>query len=578
MKNKKGSIGQKVFSILVLIGVLFVAMILSNVAALKEIGQNNNTITAFMELDQTKGNASVSFQQAQLYANLSYYKQGTAESDSMREKLGTAIDDMNAGMTEMEAWSQKTGNEEVVAAVAAWQEAMSDFITYCGQILENANTGKYEEVESLINNMKDVKTPVQEAEDSLDVVLEAARASIESRSTVKIYGTNLFNVASIVIFLVILVIAVAIVVKTIASPAKNSGRMLGDIIQKLENNEGDLTERIPVRTKDEIGQMTVGINAFLEQMQTIMHKLKNESENMMISAEKVGKELDESNQSAANVSATMEEMSASMEEISATLGSLASGSANILTEIQEMMQGVNTGMELVTEIKERAQKMHISTVEGKNSTNETMVEIRDTLKSAVEESRNVEQINELTGEILSIASQTNLLALNASIEAARAGEAGKGFAVVADEIRNLADSSRDTANNIQNISNMVTNAVQRLAVNAEEMLQFIDEKVMSDYDDFVDVVGKYEQDAESVNGIISDFSRKADEIENTMESMNTGLNDIAVAVDESAKGVTTVAESAVSLVDAMAKIQIETQNNQEISSALSEEVNRFKKV
>ena len=127
----------------------------------------------------------------------------------------------------------------------------------------------------------------------------------------------------------------------------------------------------------------------------------------------------------------------------------------------------------------------------------------------MEERKNVDKINELTGNILDIASQTNLLALNASIEAARAGEAGKGFAVVADEIRNLADNSRDTANDIQNISNMVTGAVDALAGNAEKMIQFISEHVMKDYDGFVDVADQYQNDADEMNLILMDFANKS---------------------------------------------------------------------
>ncbi|MBQ8279311.1 MAG: methyl-accepting chemotaxis protein [Roseburia sp.] len=578
MKNKKGSISRKVFSILILLGVFFIAIVVMNIAALEQIEINNDTLTTYTELEQTKGEMAVSFQQAQLYANLSYYKQGSEDIDMIRGKFETSIEAMNANMAEVEAWSQKSGNADIIAANAAWKEALEGFVTYCNQLLEAAKSGNVTKIESMIEELNGKKAPVQTAEDAFDEVLSTAITAIEAKSSKKIVGTNIFDMIAIGVFWVILIVAAIVVMRTITKPAKNTGKMLGDIIYKLENNEGDLTERIPVSTRDEIGQMADGINAFLEQLQSIMRKLKDESERMMISAENVRKEVYDSNESAANVSATMEEMSASMEEISATLGQLASGSTSVLNDIQLMMQGVNEGMELVTEIKNRAQKMHITTVKGKDSTSETMMQIRDTLKNAMEESRSVEQINELTGDILSIASQTNLLALNASIEAARAGEAGKGFAVVADEIRVLADSSRDTANNIQSISNMVTEAVQKLAVNAEEMLQFIDEKVMKDYDDFVDVVEKYEQDAESVNDIITEFSTKADAIEGTMESMNTGLNDIAEAVDESAKGVSNVAESAVGLVDAMARIQMETQNNQDISTALSAEVNKFKKV
>ena len=549
-----------------------------NIAALDQIEINNNTVTSFMELEDAKGELAVSFQQAQLYANLSYYKQDSEDIDMIRGKFETSIADINAGMVEVGTWCEQAGKESLVAAYTEWKSAMDNFVVYCQDLLEAAGKGNIAKIESMIEELNGKKAPVQAAEDAFNEVLLAEREAIIAKSSKKIVGTNIFDVIAIGIFWVILAVAAIVVVKTITKPAKNSGKQLNDIIYKLENNEGDLTDRIQVTTTDEIGQMTAGINAFMEQLQSIMAKLKDESEKMLLSAENVSKEVNESNDSAENVSATMEEMSASMEEISATLGQLASGSSSVLSDIQTMMQGVNDGMKLVTEIRDRAQKMHVTTVQGKDSTSEQMQKIRDTLNNAVKESRSVEQINELTGDILSIASQTNLLALNASIEAARAGEAGKGFAVVADEIRVLADSSRDTANNIQNISNMVTEAVQKLAENAEEMMRFIDEKVMNDYDGFVDVVEKYELDAESVNDIISEFSEKADAIGDTMESMNTGLNDIAVAVDENAKGVSNVAESAAVLVDAISRIQMETENNQDISASLSEEVNKFKRV
>ena len=220
--------------------------------------------------------------------------------------------------------------------------------------------------------------------------------------------------------------------------------------------------------------------------------------------------------------------------------------------------------------------MHQNTIAGKDQTSGKIIEIREMLGEALEESRSVEKIKQLTGEILDITSQTNLLSLNASIEAARAGDAGKGFAVVADEIRALADSSANTANNIQNISNLVISAVEKLAGNAETMLRFVDEKVLQDYDEFVVVVEKYESDADSMNSLIEEFSKNTGEIRDTISAMTTGLNDISTAVDESARGVTNVAESAVSLVSSMEQIKQQTVSNQEISQRLSGEVGRFK--
>ena len=222
--------------------------------------------------------------------------------------------------------------------------------------------------------------------------------------------------------------------------------------------------------------------------------------------------------------------------------------------------------------------MHLNTIQGKEKTNRIILQIREELQIALKESRNAQKINEMTQEILNITGQTNLLSLNASIEAARAGEAGKGFAVVADEIRGLADSSAQAVNNIQSISTQVTDAVEKLAENAEKMLKFVDEEVMHDYDSFVEVVEQYKQDADNVNQILRHMADDTSDISQTMEAMNTGINDISTAVEENAKGITNVADNAVSLVEAMSQIQQETKHNQQISMKLNGEVKRFKKV
>ncbi len=574
----KKSIGTKIFTVMVIMGLLFALSLISNLNSLNGISDNDEVLSTYLSMEQARSNLSTSFQQAQLYCNLSYFKQDSDDIDIMREKLQTATNNMNSSMATIQEYAAACQDEEIISIVDTWSASMANFSTYCTTVYDEATAENYDTVKDMIDNMLDTKTPVQNAEDAYVELITQKQAAISAKSASKISNTFFQNNLILILYVIVFCAAVIIVMITITNPARNSGKQIKDIVTKLQNNEGDLTERLPVKTKDEIGQMTIGVNGFLTQMQEIMQKLKTESANLMASANIVSSEIHESNESASNVSATMEEMSASIEEISATLGQIATGSDNVLKDIQNMMNHVTEGVNLVVEIKDRAQDMHQSTVAGKENTNQEMNSIRDTLISAVEESRSVEQINELTGEILDIASQTNLLALNASIEAARAGEAGKGFAVVADEIRNLADNSRDTANNIQSISNLVTGAVQKLADNAEHMLQFIDDKVMTDYDNFVVVVQQYEKDAESINGIISEFSRNTEEINQTMDDMNTGINDIAVAVDESAKGVTLVAESAVDLVSAITKIQQETENNMGISTQLSDEVNKFKKV
>ena len=574
------SIGGKIFSMLVIIGLVFVLMLVSNIAALDKINDyNDKLVNVYMKLEDEKGYFDASFEQVQLLENLVYYKQNTSESEIVIQNLENSITSMKSYLSSMKKRVEAVNDKELTEKYNELESAVTKFSSNSNEILEAAKEADYDSIKQKLDSEQNGnRNVIQDAQKNYKKLLSEKVDYCSKKSSTKIVGTNVFDVILTVMFLVIFVIIVFVVNLNIVKPAKISGIQLRSIVDKIGNNEGDLTERIPVKTKDEIGQMSEGINSFIEQLQNVMRKLKSESEELMISAGTVRDEISKSNENAENVSAAMEEMSASIEEISATLSQIAHGSESISGQIEDVNCRVQNGADLVKTIKSHAGSMHHNTVDSKETAIKIISEIRTAVDEALIESRNVEKINGLTGEILDITSQTNLLSLNASIEAARAGEAGRGFAVVADEIRVLADNSAQTASNIQNISNVVISAVEKLAKNSENMLKFINEKVMKDYDDFVGVAGQYEKDADDINEILSNVAANTNEISSTMQAMNTGIGDISVAVDENAKGVTSVAENAVSLVEAFTNIQKETESNQEISSKLTNEVNRFKKV
>ena len=364
----------------------------------------------------------------------------------------------------------------------------------------------------------------------------------------------------------------------IAKPARRASSELNQIVGKIVENKGDLTERIKVSTKDEIGQLASGINGFMNELQRLMQHMQVQSENMLTSANTISGQVKESGQSAENVSVAMEKLSTSIWEIDKILAQIANGSSDVLELVKSMDVSVENGGKTVDTIKVRAIEMHKETQANKNNAVKVLQKISSELEEAVEESNNVSKINELTGNILSIASQTNLLALNASIEAARAGDAGKGFAVVADEIRILAENSSQTANDIQDISNIVTNAVTRLTNNSRQMLEFVGKDVIKDYDSFEGVVNQYQVDAELMSSILGEFESQAGTINKTMQDMNSGIENVSKTVGESAKAVASVAEDTSVLVDTMSQIQGAVDETQKISEELQSEVTKFEKV
>ena len=438
----------------------------------------------------------------------------------------------------------------------------------------------------LINQFNnDISTAFASYEQAVELgdeqAIEQAKADVEYflyHSNTRIDGTYKFDYALIFVNAIIIIVLCMIVRRTIVRPAQHAKKDLDEIIEGIESGKGDLTLRVFDKTEDEIGQLASGINKFIEVLKELMVKIQNASDNMNESVNLVREEAESSNVNATNVSATSEQLAASMEEVSASLYELTRNCSLMLEKIAEINESAVSSAERMNVVKLNAQSRYTEAVYAKEKTVSTFDGIQKSVVEAVEASRSVNQIKDLTDNILSIASQTNLLALNASIEAARAGEAGRGFAVVADEIRQLADDSRETANRIQEISGMVIEAVSDLAGNAKEMIRFVDEEVVNEYDNFVKIIESYEADSEEASSTFSGFAAMSGESVKTMTDMNEGINNISVTIEESAQGVSNVAQEISQLVSAISTITVQAGENKNISDGLSGEVSKFEKM
>jgi len=436
------------------------------------------------------------------------------------------------------------------------------------------NVMAYDVLEGYNVTLNELVEKIQTSSDTAAVAADINE--LMGHINLKISGTYIFDIILLGVAAVVTAIAIVISFRMIVTPTKKVSSTLEEIVTSIQNNEGDLTARVNVKSNDEIGQLASDINNFVELLQNNMLTMRASADQLKKSMDVVTDKVEASNGSVTNVSSSTEELAASMEAVAATIQEIAGGSTNVLNQATRISEGADSGAEKVNDLQKRVTVMRDEVSNSRKTTTAVIENIQGALESAVEESKSVVKIQELTQGILSIAGQTNLLALNASIEAARAGEAGRGFAVVAEEIRVLADNSHQAANSIQEISGLVIEAVNKLVTNAKEMLEFMDSNVIKDYDSFVDIMNRYQQDTQELSSMFSGFASEASAMAGTMKNMTSGINDIATTIDESANAVTTVATDASELVESMVEIQKETYTNREVSEEMIGVVNRFK--
>lgn len=354
-------------------------------------------------------------------------------------------------------------------------------------------------------------------------------------------------------------------------------RWITEQVHNLAEGKTQIAERkMGYQNTREMMDLKKSIHHLAESLESMLGKLDKESGNMINTVNKISDLVQNSNQRANENSSSMQELAASMQEISASTTEINNFTESTMDIIANISVTAIEESHFSRESQKRATDGEESVREGRETTDHMIAEVREMLMQSIENSRQAEQIANLTDDILSIASQTNLLALNASIEAARAGEAGRGFAVVADEIRALAERSKESANNIQTISTGVIEAVERLTEDSEKMLQFVDDVVLSDYDKFATVANQYREDATHLEGVLSRFEEQARGLENVMADLKRGTEEISQAIEISANDIVEVTQATTTLVSNIEDIYTKVEDNSRISDELRAEVEKFR--
>lgn len=576
--NQKKKLSTK-FIILIPVFILGIFSIISNVMSVSNIRNVNRSAVQISEvsLKNVSGLAEIQRQTQDIH-NLGLSHIIAVDLDSMVqlvEKIRSQEDALEKDLESYKTYVTPDTQKEYNDIKKNYEELKYE----CANVMAFSAAGKNEDAYELANGK------ISKCADAIESDIESIKkivnqdADAQRQKLTSAYHSSIgTSIVTILISIAALFSAMMAVLRWVIHPLANTNREMNEIISGIDNRQGDLTRRVTITNNKEVASVGGGINAFMAKLQEIFQMISSNSRELEGVVNEVRESVQTSNGSVSDLSALTEELSATMQDISDNASRINENTESVAGEVKSIAEKTIEINQYTKEMKEHAEAMEHAARENMDTTGAKVNDIVSVLSQAIEDSNSVNQVDNLTNDILNIASQTNLLALNASIEAARAGDAGKGFAVVASEISQLAAASQEAANNIQSINAIVISAVHNLADNANGLVEYMNEKILPEFQKFVESGGAYHDKATFIESVMADFEAKTDSLQNSMDEIANSVNTISHAIEEGVSGVVSAADSTQVLVSDMDKISKKMDENFAIAEGLKKETSVFTKL
>ena len=576
--NQKKKLSTKLI-ILIPVFILGIFSIISNVMSVSNIRNVNRSAVQISEvsLKNVSGLAEIQKQTQDIH-NLGLSHIIAVDLDSLIqlvEKIRSQEDALEKDLESYKIYVTPDTKKEYNDIKKNYEELKYE----CANVMAFSAAGKSEDAYELANGK------ISKCADAIESDIESIKkivnqdANAQRQKLTSAYHSSIgTSIVTILISIAALFSAMVAVLRWVIYPLANTNREMNEIISEIDNRQGDLTRRVTITNNKEVASVGGGINAFMAKLQEIFRMISSNSRDLEGVVNEVRESVQTSNGSVSDLSALTEELSATMQDISDNASRINENTESVAGEVKSIAEKTIEINQYTKEMKEHAEAMEHAARENMDTTGAKVNDIVSVLSQAIEDSNSVNQVDNLTNDILNIASQTNLLALNASIEAARAGDAGKGFAVVASEISQLAAASQEAANNIQSINAIVITAVHNLADNANGLVEYMNEKILPEFQKFVESGGAYHDKATFIEGVMADFEAKTDSLQNSMDEIANSVNTISHAIEEGVSGVVSAADSTQVLVSDMDKISKKMDENFAIAEGLKKETSVFTKL
>ncbi len=451
-----------------------------------------------------------------------------------------------------------------------FKQELQDYRSKRENLLKLIDEGKYDEAIAQYEDIAKINKAIMENMDNL------ITDNLESAKDTNINNNSIFiksNTLMLIIMLSGIVLAVLlglIITMDITEPLSK----IKIYAESISNY--DFSTEWNIARKDEFGQTISALSMAQENIRRLIKDIienssvMNEASNELSKATKeIANGLTIIDNSAQEIGSITQESTAATEEISASI-------EEVNSSIGEMAQKATDGSANAGEFKVRASNVHKNAQNAIGNINNMYNEKQLNIIKSIEEGKVVSEIKIMADVIAGIASQTNLLALNAAIEAARAGEQGKGFAVVAEEVRKLAEQSSQAVSTIHNTISKVQNAFNNLSENSSEVLKFMNDKVVPEFNTFVSVGTQYSSDADFVNGMSQELASMSEEIDATITQISEAIQNVSSVSQRSSEGSSEIINNLNKVTNSMIEVSNSAMSQKEISDRLLQLVEKFK--
>ena len=451
-----------------------------------------------------------------------------------------------------------------------YSENLNDYNNAKDEFFEVARIGDYNDIKNQFAIFDGYRAKINDLLDEEITYNQKIAKSKYEDSKIKYKNALLITVVLAIVAIGLSIIFSYLLIKNIDDALKKIKQFAGRIAKF------DFSNSINIAGKDEFGETSVSLNEaqsnivnLLKNISDSSDELKSDSEELSLTSNELMSKMEDMNTACKTIEITIEENSAASEEITASIEEINSA-------VNELAERALTARNVASKAKGNAENVQEKGKIAADTTENLYREKRETILKAIDEGKIVNKIKDMALAIESIADQTNLLALNAAIEAARAGENGKGFAVVADEVRKLAEQSKTAVNDINENIGKIDKAFHNISSGSNDILVFINEKVIPEFNGFVEGGDHYYRDADYINKLAEELASTLEEFSATIGQISEASQNVALNEQKSSEKVEVVGNIVKDTTEVALNVSRTSQNQAELAEGLYGLVGKFK--